>query len=265
MRIRVSTMAIILLLFFILNGADGTHIVGGRDAPPHSRPYMASLQFQGQHICGGSLVREDFVLTAAHCRIRRTLTVVLGVDSLSGKESTKQVFTSIRDIPHPDYDGHANDIMLLQLNASATLTEAVQLIVPKKNRLERRNRCITAGWGDIGDNSTLPNTLQEVNVTVLPQRACRRRWGAVPIVRTMVCGIGSRVFQGFCSGDSGGPLICDGEAAGVVSFSGRRCGNPRSPDVYTRVSSFTDWIANVLNSTSPNERRRHLRQLHIKQ
>nr|XP_057929748.1 serine protease 57-like [Doryrhamphus excisus] len=246
-------MAIILLLFFILNGVDGTHIVGGRDAPPHSRPYMASLQVQGQHICGGLLIREDFVLTAAHCRLRRAYTVVLGVDSLQADEPTKQVFTAARDIPHPDYDGHANDIMLLKLNASAQLTEEVQLIVPKRDRLGRRGSCITAGWGDIGDNRTLASTLQEVNVTLLSQRTCRRRWRGVPIARTMVCGTGSRVVQGFCSGDSGGPLVCDGEAAGVVSFSGRRCGNPRTPDVYTRISSFSDWISSVLNSNSTNE------------
>lgn len=48
-------------------------------------------------------------------------------------------------------------------------------------------------------------------------------------------------------GDSGGPLVCNGNVAGVVSFSGRRCGDRRTPDVYTRVSSFTDWIMSVLN------------------
>ncbi|XP_061744054.1 serine protease 57-like [Nerophis ophidion] len=247
--------AITLLLFFVLNGADGTHIVGGRDAPSHSRPYMASLQVQGQHVCGGLLVREDFVLTAAHCRLRRTYTVVLGVDSLTSDEANKQVFTAARDIPHPDYDGHENDIMLLKLNASAQLTEQVQLIALKRGRMGSTDRgsCITAGWGDIGDNRTLPDTLQEVNVTLLSQRTCRRRWRGVPIARTMVCGTGSRDIQGFCSGDSGGPLVCDGEAAGVVSFSGRRCGNPRTPDVYTRISSFTDWISSVLNSNQRNE------------
>lgn len=49
-------------------------------------------------------------------------------------------------------------------------------------------------------------------------------------------------------GDSGGPLVCNGTVAGVVSFSGRRCGDRRTPDVYTRVSSFTDWITSVLNN-----------------
>lgn len=212
---------------------------------------MASLQARGRHICGGSLIREDFVLTAAHCQIPIQYNVVLGVDSLTANESTRQELQAIRSIPHPNYDGHRNDIMLLQLNSRAQLTEAVQLIGLKTARLRAASQCITAGWGDIGDNNTLPTTLQEVNVTTLSDRACRRRWGRgrVPISRSMVCGVGGRLFQGFCSGDSGGPLLCDGAAAGVVSFSGRRCGDPRTPDVYTRVSSFADWIQNVMRNT----------------
>ncbi|KAM7012893.1 serine protease 57-like [Tautogolabrus adspersus] len=237
----------IQLLLFLLNGADGSKIVGGQDAAPHSRPYMASLQVRGQHFCGGALVKEDFVLTAAHCLINVPFTVVLGVDSLSGAESTKQEFRVARSIPHPNYDGHENDIMLLKLSGSAGLTEAVQLIPPKRGRLTNM-QCITAGWGDIGDNNTLATRLQEVNVTLLSRRTCQRRWGAVPITSSMVCGTGARVLQGFCSGDSGGPLVCDGGAAGVVSFSGRRCGDPVTPDVYTRVSSFRGWIRNVLNN-----------------
>ncbi|XP_035504316.1 mast cell protease 1A [Scophthalmus maximus] len=237
-----------LLLFFVLNGADGSLIVGGRDAAPHSRPYMASLQVRGQQNCGGALVREDFVLTAAHCAIPMSYSVVLGADSLSGNEPTKQEFRSVKSIPHPSYDGHSNDIMLLKLDRRAQLTKEVQLISLKTDRVRTASQCITAGWGDVGDNNTLPNRLQEVNVTILPQLTCGRRWRLVPITRSMVCGVGARVFQGFCSGDSGGPLVCDGAAAGVVSFSGRRCGDPRFPDVYTRVSSFSEWITSVLNN-----------------
>ncbi|KAI9547709.1 hypothetical protein NQZ68_014975 [Dissostichus eleginoides] len=238
----------LLLLLFIFNGADGSYIVGGRDAAPNSRPYMASLQVRGRHKCGGALVRGDFVLTAAHCEIPIPYTVVLGANSLTANEPTKQEFTVVRSIPHPNFDGHGNDIMLLKLNGSAQLTDSVQLISPKRGRLSTSSQCITAGWGDVGDNGTLSNRLQEVNVTTLPQRGCIRRWRTVPITRSMVCGIGAGVFQGFCSGDSGGPLVCDGAAAGVVSFSGRRgCGDPRTPDVYTRISTFRGWIARVLN------------------
>uniref|UniRef100_A0A8C6T0Q4 Peptidase S1 domain-containing protein n=1 Tax=Neogobius melanostomus TaxID=47308 RepID=A0A8C6T0Q4_9GOBI len=246
---------ILLTLTFVTtlsaSGVEGSHIVGGRDAVPHSRPYMASLQLRGRHGCGGLLVREDYVLTAAHCqqpKIRHFLKIVLGGDSLTASEPTKQTFTTVRSIPHPNYDGHANDIMLLKLSSKANLTAAVQLISLQRVRLQAGRNCITAGWGDIGDNNTLANRLQEVNVTILSQRSCRGRWGAVPITRSMVCGTGADNLQGFCSGDSGGPLVCDGAAAGVVSFSGRRCGDPRTPDVYTRLSSFRDWILNEINN-----------------
>ncbi|CAN9500555.1 unnamed protein product [Ophioblennius macclurei] len=243
-------LSLLLLPLFILWGADGTRIVGGRDAANHSRPFMASLQARGRHVCGGALIREDFVLTAAHCELPVPFNVVVGVDSLRGNEDTKQEFRVVRSIPHPNYDGHRNDIMLLKLNSTAQLTSAVQLVSLKTRRVRSASQCITAGWGDIGDNRTLAIRLQEVNVTTLSDGACRRRWrrGRVPIFRSMVCGVGGRLFQGFCSGDSGGPLLCDGEAAGVVSFSGRRCGDPRTPDVYSRVSSFAEWITNVMNN-----------------
>ncbi|XP_028300347.1 serine protease 57-like [Gouania willdenowi] len=243
-------LSFLLLLLLSTYEGEGSLIVGGRDAAPHSRPYMASLQIVGRHICGGALIREDFVVTAAHCRIPVPYTVVLGVDSLTSNESTKQEFRAMMSIPHPDFDGHRNDIMLLKLDRRAQLGEAVQLIPLKTTRL-RVSQCITAGWGE-ADNKTQPNTLQEVNVTTLLQRTCRRRWrqGRVPISRSMVCGVGGRALQGFCSGDSGGPLVCDGGVAGVVSFSGRQCGDPSTPDVYTRISSFRRWITREINNTS---------------
>ncbi|KAM8875365.1 serine protease 57-like [Spinachia spinachia] len=253
----MATMAVlVVVLLLVLTGADGSRIVGGRDAAPHSRPYMASLQVRGQHICGGALVREDFVLTAAHCKIRGRYTVVLGADSLTADEAAKQEFRAVRAFPHPGYNDDENDIMLLKLDSRANLTAAVQLIGLKDGRMKAPGRCLTAGWGDIGDDGTVPKRLQEVNVTILSQRTCRRRWRGVPITRTMVCGIGAGGIQGFCSGDSGGPLVCEGGAAGVVSFSGRQCGNPRTPDVYTRVSSFREWITDVLKNNEADERAR---------
>ncbi|XP_061593014.1 mast cell protease 3-like [Cololabis saira] len=242
-------LSFLLVVLFAITGTDGSHIVGGRDAAPHSRPYMASLQIGGRHFCGGVLVKEDFVLTAAHCAVSQPFRVVLGIDTLRGNAETKQQFRVLRSIPHPEYNDLENDVMLLKLSGEAQLTKAVQVIPLKSNRTKSGSQCITAGWGDIGDNRTLANRLQEVNVTILTQRMCRRRWGSATISRSMVCGVGAKRLQGFCSGDSGGPLVCDGAAAGVVSFSGRRCGNPRTPDVYMRVSSYMEWIRRVINSS----------------
>ncbi|XP_037530723.1 serine protease 57-like [Nematolebias whitei] len=237
-----------LLFLSVLSGADGARIIGGKDAVAHSRPYMASLQVIGQHNCGGVLVREDFVLTAAHCDLELPYTVVLGADSIKDQEPAKQEFGVLQSFPYPDYNDLANDIMLLKLSGRAQLTKEVQLIPLQTEQLTTGSACITAGWGDIGDNETLANRLQEVNVTVLSNKSCKRIWKEASITETMVCAMGARSFQGFCSGDSGGPLVCGGAAAGIVSFSGRRCGDPRTPDVYTCVSCFREWIQTVLNN-----------------
>lgn len=75
----------------------------------------------------------------------------------------------------------------------------MQLIPLKPARVPTSSKCLTAGWGDVGDNKTLPARLQEVNVTILSQQSCRTRWRLVPIARTMVCGVGETDFQGICS------------------------------------------------------------------
>ncbi|XP_024251443.1 complement factor D [Oncorhynchus tshawytscha] len=245
-----SVVLHVVILLIALNGTDGRKvpkvgIVGGREAARNSRPYMASLQSRGQHICGGVLVREDFVLTAAHCDGRYK--VVLGAHDLSEDENSQQVLDVVRSIPHPRYgDNLENDIMLLKLRGRATLNTAVQLIPLMNGSMAEGSMCTTAGWGDIGDNGTLPDKLQEVNATIVPPRECARRWTAVEISSRMVCATGPRAFQGFCSGDSGGPLVCKGMSAGIVSFSGQRCANPSTPDVYTRVASYRRWIQTAL-------------------
>ncbi|KAM6962615.1 complement factor D-like [Aplochiton taeniatus] len=233
----------------MFQGVEGyrVSIVGGREAAPHSRPYMASLQIRGQHGCGGVLVREDFVLTAAHCTGRWR--VVLGAHSLSAPEAEKQELDVDQFIRHPEYDGSNNDLMLLKLRGRANLNGAVQLIPLMTDPVTPASQCSTAGWGDIGDN-TFPDKLQEVNTVILARRECRERWGpAVSITKRMVCATGPRAFQGFCSGDSGGPLVCNGTSAGVVSFSGRKsCADPSTPDVYMKSSCYTRWIQNVLKN-----------------
>lgn len=89
--------------------------------------------------------------------------------------------------------------MYSQLSRPAILTKEVQLISMKSNRPKVGSKCLTAGWGDIGDNNTLANRLQEVNVTIMPTRTCLRRWREVPITRSMVCAMGAERLQGFCS------------------------------------------------------------------
>ncbi|KAI4572986.1 hypothetical protein MJG53_012824 [Ovis ammon polii x Ovis aries] len=101
----------------------GAKIIGDHEAKPHSSPYMAYLQIQTEDkifICEGFLVREDFVLTAAHCQgsLCSSINVTLGAHNIMDREKTQQVIPVRRAIPHPRYNDKtlANDIMLLQLN-----------------------------------------------------------------------------------------------------------------------------------------------------
>ncbi|XFG12011.1 hypothetical protein AB1E19_015635 [Capra hircus] len=114
---------LLLMAFLLLPGLE--HIIGGREARPHSHPYMAFLQIQtpvGRKACGGFLVREDFVMTAAHC-LGSQINVILGAHNIRTLESTQQHIPVLRSIPHPGHtqQNKRNDIMLLQGDSGGPL------------------------------------------------------------------------------------------------------------------------------------------------
>ncbi|XP_006904229.1 serine protease 57 [Pteropus alecto] len=235
-------------------GSWGARIIGGREATPHSRPYMASVSFEGQHHCGGFLLRTRWVVSAAHCfndRDPRMGLVVLGAHALRTPEPTQQVFGISAVIRHPNYQPttHANDICLLQLNSSAALGPAVGLLgLPRRNARPLRPgaRCQVAGWGSVSNFEELPPGLMEVEVRVLGLDVCNSSWKG-QLSPAMLCAhSGDHRRRGFCSADSGGPLVCRNRAHGLVSFSGLWCGDPKTPDVYTQVSAFVTWIWDVV-------------------
>ncbi|XP_066134318.1 serine protease 57 isoform X4 [Saccopteryx bilineata] len=113
------TVSTALMLSMKPPGSWEARIIGGREVTPHSRPYMASVSFDGQHHCGGFLLHARWVVSAAHCfsdRDPRTVLVVLGAHALCTSEPTQQVFSISAVIRHPDFQPttHANDICLLQ-------------------------------------------------------------------------------------------------------------------------------------------------------
>ncbi|XP_068847212.1 granzyme B-like isoform X3 [Capricornis sumatraensis] len=121
---------LLLVAFLLTPRAKAGEIIGGHEAKPHSRPYMAYLQSWNQDVrrrCGGFLVREDFVLTAAHCH-GSSIKVTLGAHNIKQQERTQQVIGVRRAICHPEYNpkNFSNDIMLLKLERKAKKTSAVK-------------------------------------------------------------------------------------------------------------------------------------------
>ncbi|XP_006903123.1 PREDICTED: granzyme H-like [Elephantulus edwardii] len=114
---------LLLLAYHLLPGTVGEEIIGGHEAQPHSRPYMALVVFLRDgnvKICGGFLVEEDIVLTAAHCWAS-PMNVILGVHDIYLQENTQQNIRVKKAIPHPNNVCFRNDIMILQGDSGGPL------------------------------------------------------------------------------------------------------------------------------------------------
>ncbi|XP_028343455.1 cathepsin G-like isoform X2 [Physeter macrocephalus] len=207
---------------------------------------MAYVQIRtpGLKTCGGFLVREDFVVTAAHC-LGSQINVILGAHNVRRLERTQQRIPVLRAIPHPRYNPHNywNDIMLLQLRSRARRNRAVRPVaLPQtQSRLSPGTLCTVAGWGLVGLYRRT-DTLQDVWIRVQRGEECSRRF-TFYTGRTQICVGDPRERKSAFLGDSGGPLVCNNVAQGIVSY-GNSTGTP--PAVFTRISSFLPWIRRTM-------------------
>ncbi|XP_005754663.1 trypsin-like [Pundamilia nyererei] len=234
--------------------AHGSDIINGEKAPENSMQYMASVQNnKGQHVCGGFLITEDFVVSAAHCNDFTPTHVVLGNHNL--KNGNHQKIKIKKKIIHENYQqlGLGNDIMLLEL-LSVQLNERVQTIqLPRAEiHLEENQVCQVAGWGTTKTHGKSVDELMVVNVSVITSKNCEAQWPRLPA--NVICAGGYNTTKGFCQGDSGGPLLCDGLAVGVVSFNYKEnCSYPNKPNIYTDISKYLQWIDGIVKSRKYDE------------
>ncbi|RXN24218.1 granzyme 1 [Labeo rohita] len=223
-------------------------IVNGTEAKPHSRPYMVSLQTNKKHFCGGFLISDEFVLTAAHCRIENEITAVVGAHNLKNKnERSVRIRVKSYHI-HPDYNNKMDfdDIMLLRLEKKTKKIKNVKKIsIPKQERdIKADSVCSVAGWGRLQTNGSVSDRLMETKVFIMDNTECQTRWRKKYSVIKMMCTYG---FGGSCDGDSGGPLVCGDTAVGVTSFGDRKvCNSQERPEVYTKISAYLPWIHSII-------------------
>uniref|UniRef100_A0A4W3K974 Granzyme A n=1 Tax=Callorhinchus milii TaxID=7868 RepID=A0A4W3K974_CALMI len=248
-------------------GYDCVEIIGGSKVRSHSKPYMASIQAFNKtrkrftHVCGGALIKPNWILTAAHCKMELMgkKQVVLGALSLSKKEKGKQIFIIKDMIVYPSFNHkqQKNDIMLLKLKSKAKPNSFVNFLpLPKSgDDVKVGTKCNVAGWGiTAAGNSQPSDMLQEVNITIIDRKKCSEYYkNNSQITDDMLCAGDKRGGKDACQGDSGGPLICKRVFRGIVSF-GDGCGKPKKPGVYTRLSKkYLSWINSRIKASSNTE------------
>ncbi|XP_075987271.1 venom protease-like [Anticarsia gemmatalis] len=244
----------------------GTFVVGGRDAQKWEFPHMALLGYgaaatTAQWRCGGSVISERYILTAAHCSYTRALGPItfaaLGLLKRTDPKQNWKVYKIQNIIVHPEYRSPAkyHDIALLQTDTEiqfgVDLLPACLGVVPQGPR-----QAEVSGWGRRGHREGLADHLQAVNLEQFSAQECDAMYPVHRHLRrgydhrTQMCYGSKTEVVDTCEGDSGGPLQTSDEkclytVVGVTSY-GRSCGQRGAAGMYTRVQHYVPWIESVV-------------------
>nr|CAA79325.1 chymotrypsin 1 [Anopheles gambiae]CAA83568.1 chymotrypsin-like protease ANCHYM1 [Anopheles gambiae] len=255
---KVFAVASILLVVsaakvpkLVLDDHYVNRVVGGEVAKNGSAPYQVSLQVPGWgHNCGGSLLNDRWVLTAAHCLVGHApgdLMVLVGTNSLKeGGELLKVdklLYHSRYNLPR-----FHNDIGLVRLEQPVQFSELVQSVEYSEKAVPANATVRLTGWGRTSANGPSPTLLQSLNVVTLSNEDCNKKGGDPGYTDVgHLCTL-TKTGEGACNGDSGGPLVYEGKLVGVVNF-GVPCALGY-PDGFARVSYYHDWVRTTMANNS---------------
>jgi len=243
-------------LFFLLAmglfGPGSLAISGGSEVKPkYSLPWMAAIFDGDNFICGGSLISDTWVLTSAACAnyLLADLTVQLHRHQLDlNAVSDGAVIYNVAQVyPHPLYHPKYSDydIALFKLQTPAT---GVPVLPLDFNNLLQPSLTMTAfGWGIPSDTELPTLLLAGVDLPVVDNASCHQVYPRS--TSRMFCAGGLADGSGACDYDNGGPIVLDAATnnpvqIGIIS-TGKKCGAPEYPSLFTQVYSVKDWIQQI--------------------
>ncbi|XP_046142276.1 uncharacterized protein LOC114874923 isoform X1 [Osmia bicornis bicornis] len=237
-------------------------IVGGGSSSTGSWPWQVALYKEGDYQCGGALINERWILSAAHCFYHAQDEYWVARIGATRRGSFPSPYEQVLRVDHislhPDYidNGFINDIAMLRLEKPVIFSDYVRPVCLPQAEAKSGTMCTVTGWGQLFEIGRIfPDTLQEVQLPVISTEECRRKTLFLPLYRItsgMLCAGLKDGGRDACLGDSGGPLVCSASdnkytLHGITS-NGYGCARPGRPGVYTKVYHYLPWIEHILSA-----------------
>lgn len=237
-------------------------IVNGEDATACEWNWQVGFKGYNRSMpfCGGMLISDQWVLTAAHCCNAPDFDVVAGDFEPKKTSGNEQRIPAAKVIQHPRYSSRTmdNDFALVKLAKPVEFNSCVGAIClpTAEDDVTGGEKCWITGWGTLASGGYQPDILQEAEVSIISNADCvnNHDYRARQITDSMICAQGRSASGGIsdaCQGDSGGPLVCQSggvwKILGATSW-GYGCAGANYPGIWARVPSALDWIESTMSS-----------------
>ncbi|KAJ8687477.1 hypothetical protein QAD02_023271 [Eretmocerus hayati] len=223
---------------------DKNSVVGGAPITIFQAPYQAQILYDGETICGATLISNQFLVTAAHCLNlpKKSYKVIVG--SHYPQVGKQQDIEFIKSHEHYKKRTFENDIGIIKLKHPIEINPAQKPIKFLHRDPKAGEYVKISGFGHEKTGAyTISKQLKAAVVPVIDSTLCQLGYnhevGNVEVMDVMFCAGAGETDT--CQGDSGGPAVIRGKLAGIVSF-GLDCASSMTPGIYTRANQYIDWV-----------------------